>query len=95
MSLIKSLENCVKSLEDMTEILDRKNKIGRSYLETETFKKIEDGILDSIHNANNHQLDVILNGGYKFKYYYELNNKELLKSEVQRRIRENKLNEIL
>lgn len=37
----------------MIEITKRKGS--RSYSESETFKKIEDGILDSIHNANTHQ----------------------------------------
>ena len=93
MSLIHHLESCVKSLESMIEITKRKGS--RSYSECETFKKIEDGILDSIHNANTHQLNVILNGGYKFRYYTELNNKETLRSEAQRRIRESRLNQIL
>lgn len=79
----------------MTDILNRRGKSGGSFVEMEVFKKVEDGILDSIHKASNHQLNVLLNGGYKFKYYHELNDKEALKSEVQRRIRENKLNEIL
>jgi hypothetical protein len=93
MSLINNLESCVKSLENMIEITKRKGS--RSYSECETFKKIEDGILDSIHNANTHQLNVILNGGYKFRYYTELNNKETLRLEIQRRIRESRLNQVL
>jgi 3-dehydroquinate dehydratase len=83
----------VKTLENIMEITKRKGS--RSYSECETFKKIEDGILDSIHNANTHQLNVILNGGYKFRYYTELNKKETIQSEVQRRIRESRLNQIL
>jgi hypothetical protein len=93
MSLINNLESCVKSLENMIEITKRKGS--RSYSECETFKKIEDGVLDSIHNANTHQLNVILNGGYKFRYYTELNNKETLRSEAQKRIRESRLNQVL
>lgn len=93
MSLIHHLETCVKTLENIMEITKRKGS--RSYSECETFKKIEDGILDSIHNANTHQLNVILNGGYKFRYYTELNKKETIQSEVQRRIRESRLNQIL
>jgi hypothetical protein len=57
-------------------------------------KSLADGILDSIQNANTHQLNVILNGGYKFRYYTELNNKETLRLEIQRRIREIKLNQL-
>jgi hypothetical protein len=93
MSLINNLESCVKSLENIIEITKRKGS--RSYSECETFKKIEDGILDSIHNANDHQLNVLLKGGYKFRYYTELNNKETIRLEIQRRIREIKLNQIL
>lgn len=93
--LVKDLESCVETLENMTEILNRRSKSDRSFVEMEVFKKVEDAILDSIHKANNHQLNVLLNGGYKFKYYTELNDKEALKSEVQKRIRENKLNQIL
>ena len=93
--LVKDLESCVETLEKMSEILILSSKSGRSFVEMEVFKKVEDGILDSIHKANNHQLNVLLNGGYKFKYYYELNDVEKRKNEVQRRIRESKLNEIL
>jgi len=88
----KLLESCVKSLVNMIEITKRKGS--RSYSESETFKKIEDGILDSIHNANTHQLNVLLKGGYKFIYYTELNNKETLRLEIQRRMREIKLNQL-
>jgi hypothetical protein len=91
--LVKDLESCVQALENINSIL--KKSSGRSYAETEVNKKIEDGILDSIHNANNHQLSVILNGGYKFRFYTELNNKETLRSEIQKRLRNNKLKEIL
>lgn len=65
------------------------------YLDILLDKRIEDGILDSIHKANHHQLGVLLNGGYKFRYYNELNNQETLKSEIQIRIRESKLNQLL
>jgi preprotein translocase subunit SecD len=45
--------------------------------------------------ANNHQLSVLLNGGYKFKYYTELNDPKNRKNEIQNRLRDNKLNELL
>ena len=81
--LVKDLETCIESMENMTDILNRRGKSGRSFIEMEIFKKVEDGILDSIHKASINQLNVILNGGYKFRYYHELNDKEVLKSEVQ------------
>jgi len=92
--LVKDLESCIETIKNIMDITSRREKIGRSFAEVELFKKIEDAILDSIHKANNHQLNVLLNGGYKFKYYNELNDKEILKSEIQKRIRENKLNQI-
>lgn len=93
-NLIKDLETCVQTLENINSIL-KGSKYGRSYAETEVNKKIEDGILDSIHNANNHQLSVILNGGYRFRFYTELNDKEKLRNEIQKRLRDNKLKELL
>ena len=67
--LIKDLETCIETIENMTDILNRRGASGRSFSEMEVYKKVEDGILDSIHKTNSHQLSVILNGGYKFKYY--------------------------
>jgi len=92
--LVKDLETCVQTLENINSILKGSKSSGRSYVETEVNKKIEDGILDSIHNANNHQLSVILNGGYRFRFYTELNNKETLRNEIQKRLRDNKLKEL-
>jgi 3-dehydroquinate dehydratase len=93
-NLVKDLENCVQTLENLNTILKGSKSSGRSYVETEVNKKIEDGILDSIHNANSHQLSVILNGGYRFRFYTELNDKEKLRSEVQKRLRDKKLKEL-
>jgi len=93
--LVKDLETCIETIKNITEITIRTKGIGRSFSEAELFKKIEDGILDSIHKANEHQLNVLLNGGYRFKYYIELNDVEKCKIEIQKRLRDNKLNEIL
>lgn len=92
--IVKDLETCIETLKNITEITNKTKKIGRSFFETELFKKVEDGILDSIHKANDHQLIVLLNGGYKFKYYTELNAPENRKIEIQKRLRDNKLNEL-
>ena len=93
-SLVKDLENCVQALENINIILKGSKSSGRSYVETEVNKKIEDGILDSIHRANNHQLNVMLKGGYKFRFYTELNNQEALRSEIQKRLRNSKLKDL-
>ncbi len=93
-SLVKDLENCVQTLENINNILKGSKSAGRSYVETEVNKKIEDGILDSIHNANPHQLNRILNGGYRFRFYTELNNQETLRNEIQKRLRDKKLNNL-
>lgn len=90
--LVKDLERCVDTLEGLNKILDKKEK--GKFPEAETHKRIEDGILDSIHKANNHQLNVMLKGGYKFRFYTELNNQEALRSEIQKRLRDNKLKEL-
>lgn len=91
--LVNDLNRCINTLEGLNKILE-KTQNGK-FPEAETYKRIEDGILDSIHKANHHQLNVLLNGGYKFRYYNELNNQETLKSEIQIRIRESKLNQLL
>ena len=93
--LVKDLESCIETIKNIMDITSRREKNGRSFAEVELFKKIEDGILDSIHKANNHQLSVLLNGGYKFKYYTELNDPKNRKNEIQNRLRDNKLNELL
>jgi hypothetical protein len=93
--LVKDLETCIETLKNITQVTNKAKKSGRSFLETEIFKKIEDGILDSIHKANNHQLSVLLNDGYKFKYYTELNDPENRKNEIKKRLRDNKLKELL
>jgi transcription termination factor NusB len=56
------------------------------------WKKVEDGILDNLHNANQHQLDQLQY--FKFMFYSDLNNKENLKNEITRRLRDKKLNDL-
>jgi len=88
--LIKELEDMVSKMDD----LKRLKSTGRDYTTSMVSKKVEDGILDKIHTANDHQLNIIMNS-YKFYYYTEYNNKEVLRAEIQKRIREHKLKEIL
>lgn len=90
--LVDDLNKCIDTLEGLNKILE-KTQNGK-FPEAETHKRIEDGILDSIHNANNHQLNFMLKGGYKFRFYTELNDQETLKNEIQKRLRDNKLKEL-
>ena len=91
MTIIKDIENSIKKLDEIIEISSRP---GNSYLEKAVWKKVEDGILDNIHNADSFQLTKMLTT-YKFRYYTEYNNKEVLRSEIQRRVRLNNLDKIL
>jgi len=96
----KTLINIIiEDLENMTDILNKSNgnhSVSKGdYLKAEINKKIEDGILDSIHKANTHQLNVLLNYGYRFKYYTELNDMTKLRNEIQSRIRNAKIEKIL
>ena len=93
LDLFEGLENLADKLEEMKEIIKKSHK--GDYLRVDLDKKIEDGILDKIHNANKHQLNIILNGGYKFRFYTELNDKQNLRNEVQKRLRDNKLNSLI
>jgi hypothetical protein len=90
--LVNDLNKCIDTLEGLNKILE-KTQNGK-FPEAETHKRIEDGILDSIHRANNHQLNVMLKGGYKFRFYTELNNQEALRSEIQKRLRNSKLKDL-
>lgn len=92
--LVKDLELCVQTVENMNTILAKSKNFGGKFSEAEVYKKIEDGILDSIHNANNHQLGFLLGGSFKFRFYTELNNQETLRNEIQKRLRDNKLKEL-
>ncbi len=58
-------------------------------------KKIEDGLLDNIHNANESQLNHMISN-YRFRYYTDYNiDKDLLKSEITKRLRDNKLKQLI
>lgn len=59
------------------------------------YKKLEDGILNSLHNANSKQLEILYNGGYKFIYYDKLNVKKNIESEVSRRLRNHNIAKII
>ena len=80
------LENIIQNMKEMTDIL-----VG----DTRFYKGVEDGILDNMINADEKQFNTIMTA-YKFRYYREFNtDKELLRNEVTRRIREKKLNKLI
>jgi hypothetical protein len=90
---IESLSNLSKQLEETLEITKRANKnFGGDYFQAELRKKIEDGILDNIHNANSDQLSIVRN--YIFMYYYEYNDDDVFLSEIKRRLRDKKLEDL-
>jgi hypothetical protein len=89
------LESMIKTLEEMTEVLDKSVSSKEHVTSIMLSKKIEDGLLDNIHNANESQLNhMIFN--YRFRYYTDYNtDKDLLKSEITKRLRDNKLKHLI
>jgi hypothetical protein len=90
-------ENLIKSIDKIKELKDLAERSNKSRRDTSTLfihKGIEDGILDNIHNASKEQLVRFLRD-YKFVYYTEYNDKQLLQSEINKRLRDNKLKQIL
>ena len=85
------LSSMLETLDEMTKVLNKSKQNREEVSMTMLFKNIEDGILDKIHDANTHQLNHMMNS-YRFRYYTEFNSdKELLKNEIQKRLRDNKL----
>jgi hypothetical protein len=87
--LIKNLERLSSSMEELNSILLRNSNLQYGYVH----KKIEDGILESLHQASPDQLEK-LGQNFKFKFYTDLNDPLKLESEITRRLREHKLNEL-
>jgi len=93
--LESKLSSMIESLEELNKVLSKSKSNREDLSMTMLYKNIEDGILDKIHDANQHQLNVMMNS-YRFKYYAEFNtDKELLRNEIQKRLRENKLEKLL
>lgn len=89
------LESMIESLKEMQDILTKSSNIENIGNTMVYYKKIEDGILECIPLANKHQLNTIMND-YKFGYYTEFNkDKDLLRSEINKRIRDHKLKKLL
>lgn len=92
--LESKLSSMIESLDELTKVLNKSKSNKEDVSMTVLYKKIEDGILDKIHDANQHQLNMMMNS-YRFKYYTEFNtDKELLRNEIQKRLRDNKLKEL-
>ena len=92
-SLSSTLKSLVDRLGELNDIQQKSVESGRSSADTMVHKAMEDGILDNIHNATRDQLHKLKY--YKFKYYYEYNDDDVLLGEVRKRLRENKLQKIL
>lgn len=93
--LIASLNKLTSTIKEITDITERTQNNGRSYLQNEVYKKVEDGILDNFYTAKKEQQDVILNR-HRFVYYSEFNNdRELLLNEIKKRNRNKVIQEIL
>ena len=94
-SLSSTLKSLVDQLSDLNDIQQKSIETGRGSADTMVNKAVEDGILDKIYDANKYQLNFILTQ-YYFRYYTEYNkDRELLRKEVQRRLRDRRINEIL
>jgi 3-dehydroquinate dehydratase len=92
--LESKLSSMIESLDELTKVLNKSKSNREDVSMTVLYKNIEDGILDKIHDANQHQLNMMMNS-YRFKYYTEFNtDKELLRNEIQKRLRDNKLKEL-
>ena len=93
--LESKLTSMIDQLEDLTKILNKSKSNREDVSMTMLYKNIEDGIFDNIHCANQHQLDHMINS-YRFRFYTEFNtDKELLKNEIQKRIRDKKLEKLV
>ncbi len=89
------LLSMLDTVQEMSNILLKSKEIGEDLSMTSFYKNIEDGILNKMHKANKEQFDMVMTS-YKFRYYTEFNkDRQLLKNEVTRRIREKKLNKLI
>lgn len=95
MDFKEKLEDLIEKISELKDLAERSQKSRRETGTMYLYKNIEDGILNNIHNAGKEQLINFLEN-YRFYYYNEYNNdKELLKNEVNRRLRDNKLKQLL
>lgn len=91
-SLSSTLKSLVDQLGELNDIHQKSIESGRGSADTMVHKAMEDGILDNIHNATNVQINKLKT--YKFKYYSELNDDDVLLAEIRKRLRDRKLEEL-
>ena len=94
MDIKEKLIEMIDKINELKDLAERSNKSRRDTSTLFIYKGIEDGILDNIHNASKEQLVRFLRD-YRFSYYTEYNDKQLLQSEINKRLRDNKLKQIL
>lgn len=93
--LESKLTSMIESLGELNKVLSKSKSNKEDISMTILYKNIEDGILEKIHDANQHQLNHMMNS-YRFRFYTEFNtDKELLRNEIQKRLRDKKLETLL
>lgn len=90
---MKELKELIVKMEVLIELQKRAKSFSGDTMLATFHKKTEDGILNHIHNADAKQLSTIINA-FKWRYYNEYNDREVLVPEINRRIRLNKLEKL-
>lgn len=72
--VIKNLEKCCESMEELKLIAELLNKYGTIEVVQQKLlqKKIEDGMLNNLHNANEYQLNMLKDRSYRFFKFYDI-----------------------
>ena len=70
--LVDRLSKAISSLTTMIQIDERAKKIGTDHQTALIHKRIEEGILRDLDKASQEQLERIVDGGFEFRYYYEI-----------------------
>ena len=95
--VIKNLEKCCESLEELKLITELLSKYGTiEQVQTKLLqKKIEDGMLNNLHNANEHQLKMLKEKDYRFFRYYDFKDIEpIIDIAIVNNDRRNKINRL-
>jgi hypothetical protein len=90
--LIERLKKTCEDLELISE-LTLKYRDNRVVAQKLLYKKIEDGILSNLHNANEDQLRILRND-YRFMYYGKEITDKLIDSAILKNLRRDKLKRI-
>ncbi len=93
-NILNQLDELISKMEELAEIQKRSKSFAGDVMLTTFYKSSEDGILNHIHKANPKQMRIML-GSYKWRYYTEFNNPEVLLLDIQRRVRDKKLEKLL